>query len=227
MADLLHTNAVHQLEVALLGSPASEVIDLLSSALVQTTSSTIAASSQPHVCSYISTPPAPPSTSVLVLGVSTSSTSSHIPAVPPLESTSNDDEATLPKAMISKISDDSKCHRITPMLNSPMPSTSSISFPVVVVAKLAIPAEAYPQCLNRPSGGKNYLSCLCPFRHSNLDSILTHIIRHLDVTIECSICGRGYQNAASLHKHGRDIHSIQIIASSTSLHGVIVPEEKI
>ena len=143
MADLLYTNAVHQLEVALLGSPASEVMDLLSSVLVQTTSSTIAASSQPHVCPYTSTPPAPPSTSVLVVGVSTSS---HIPAVPPLESTSNDDEATLPKAMISKISDDSKCHCITPMLISLLPSTSSISLPVVVVAKLAIPAEAYPEC---------------------------------------------------------------------------------
>ena len=81
--------------------------------------------------------------------------------------------------------------------------------------------------LNRPSGGKNYLSCLCPFRHSNLDSFQTHIRKHLDVTIGYSICGRGYQNAASLHKHGRDIHSIQIVASSTSLQGVIVPEEEI
>ena len=95
MVDLLHTDAVQQLEVALLGSPASKVIDPLSSGLAQTTSSTIAALAQPHPYPYTPTPPAPTPTSILVVGVSTSS---HIPAVPPVESTSDDDEATAPKA---------------------------------------------------------------------------------------------------------------------------------
>ena len=36
MADLLHINAIQQLEVALLGSPAAQVIDLLSGGWVQT-----------------------------------------------------------------------------------------------------------------------------------------------------------------------------------------------
>ena len=36
MADLLHANAIQQLEVALLGSPAVQVIDLLACGWVQT-----------------------------------------------------------------------------------------------------------------------------------------------------------------------------------------------
>ena len=36
MADLLHADAVQQLEVALLGSPAAQIIDLLSDEWVQT-----------------------------------------------------------------------------------------------------------------------------------------------------------------------------------------------
>ena len=35
MADLLHANAIQQLEVALLGSPAAQIIDLLSGEWVQ------------------------------------------------------------------------------------------------------------------------------------------------------------------------------------------------
>ena len=106
------------------------------------------------------------------------------------------DETAPPKAKISKISSDFQHHHITPTLISLL-STSSVSFPVVVVPELAIPAEAYPKCINRPTGVKDYLCHLCPFRHSNLDSILTHIRKHLDMTIGCPICGRGYQNAAS------------------------------
>ena len=108
-----------------------------------------------------------------------------------------------------------------------MLSTSSISFAVVVVPKLAISTEAYPEHLNRPGGGKDYLCSLCHFTYSNLDSILTHVKKDLDVTIGCAICGRGYQNMASPCKHGRDGHSIQIVASFTFLQDVIVPEEEI
>ena len=155
------------------------------------------------------------------------STTSQIPVVvvPTMESTSSVNESALPKAKIYKISNDSQCHQITPTPNSLSLSTSSVLFPVVVVPQLAISAEAYPKHINRPSGGKDYLCHLCPFRHSNLDSILTHVRKHLDITIGCPICGKGYQNATSLCKHGRDVHSIQIVASSTSLPGVIPKEE--
>ena len=109
-----------------------------------------------------------------------------------------------------------------------MPSTSSTaSTPTVIVPKPAIPVDAYPECLNKPGRGKDYLCKMCHFLHSNLDSILTHDRRHLDIIVGCPICGRGYQNLASLQKHGRDAHNIQIVASITSLQGVIDPKEEI
>ena len=194
---------------------------------MQTRSVTVAASAQPCPCTFTSTPPAPPSASVLVVGVSASS---HIPVVPMVESKSDDDETTPLK---TKISADSapipKCHCITITLISalvPATSSNSISFPVVVVPEQVIPSEAYPGHWNRSGGGKDYLCHLCHLRHSNLDSILTHIRKHLDVTVGCPICGRGYQNMASLNRHGKDAHGIQIVASSTSQQDVIVPKEE-
>ena len=44
--------------------------------------------------------------------------------------------------------------------------------------------------------------------------MLTHIRKHLDLTIDCPVCGKGFQNAASLHRHGRKVHAIQIVASA-------------
>ena len=73
MADLLQADTVQQLEVALLGSPVAQVIDLLSRGLAQTKSSTSTTPAQPHPRIYTSTPPTPPPSSVLVVGVSTTS----------------------------------------------------------------------------------------------------------------------------------------------------------
>ena len=136
MTDLLHADTVQQLEVALLGSLAPQVLDLLSRGLAKTTSSTVVVPAQPHPQVYTSNSPAPPPSFVLVVGVSTTS---QMPAVvvPTMESTSGVDESALPSSII--------------------------------------PAEVYPEQINRPGGGKDYLCCLCPFRHSNLDSILTHV----------------------------------------------------
>ena len=172
--------------------------DLLSGRLMQTKPSTSAAPAQPN----------------------------PVVVVPTMESMPGINESTLPKPKLLKFSNDSQHCCITPTLLSSLSSTSSVSFPVVAVPKLVVPAEAYLECLNRPGGGKDYLCFLCPFRRSNLDSILTYVKKHSDITIECPICGKGYQNATSLHKHGRDVNSIQIVASSTSLPGVI-PEEEI
>ena len=193
MADFLHADAIKQLEVALFGSPASEVTDLLSGGVAQTRPVTAAASAQPCPHTYTSTPPAPPPASVPVVGVTASI---HIPVVPQLSQCLMMMKTTLLKTKISTDSAPiSKCHQITTTLSSPsVPATSSassISFPVLVVPKLAISAEAYPEHLSRPGGGKDYLCCLCHFRHSKLVSILTHVRKHLDVTIGCSICGRG------------------------------------
>ena len=91
------------------------------------------------------------------------------------------------------------------------PSTKLVLYPSVVVPELTIPADAYPEHLNWPGGHKEYLCHLCTFRHSNLDCILTHIRKHLNITISCPVCSKEYQNVASLHKHGRDVYSVQIV----------------
>ena len=217
MADLLQANLVQQLEVALLGSPAAQAVDLLSRRLVaQTKSSTLAIPAQPQPRIYTSTPPVPPPSFVPIVGLLTTS---QIPAVvvPALESTSGVDESALPKTKVSKISDDFQCCHITPTLVDLSSSTSTLSS--------STSAVAYPELISRPCGDKDYLCHLCPFRHSNLDSILTLVRKHLEIIIGCPICSRGYQNAASLCKHGRDAHSIQIVTSTTSLPGVISKEQ--
>ena len=98
----------------------------------------------------------------------------------------------------------SKQHCIIPTLvwssDSPVPftsstssdlSTKSTSYPVVVVLKLAIPAEAYPEHLNQPGGDEEYPCYLCTFRHSNLDCILTHIRKCLNVIISFPVYAKG------------------------------------
>ena len=220
MADLLHVVAIQQLEVAVLGSPTAQVVNLLAHGLVP--SSIVAALAQPCTRAYTSTPLVPPPPSVPIVGVTTTSLELAI------VSTSGGDKLAPPKSKlpISDISDDLPHHHITPTpidLSSLVSTTSSASdavLPVVVVSELAIPAEAYPEWINRPSGGKDYLCCLCPFRHSKLDSILTHVRKHLEVVIVCPICGKVYQNTASLHKYGRDVYSIHI-ASTTPLPSFI------
>ena len=101
------------------------------------------------------------------------------------------------------------------------------SNPIIAMPKLAIPAHVYPEWLNKPSGGKDYLCQLCYFSYSNLESILTHVRRHLDITVGCPFCGRGYQNVASLQKHGRDAHYIHIMTSTISLQGSVDPRNEI
>ena len=168
-----------------------------------------------HPRSYTSTSPAPPPTSVPVEGISkaipaSSSGVVELAALQPKETTTTDSVPCL-------------CVTPTPveLSSSTIVSSSSTkaeTLPIVVVPELLIPAEAYPECLNRPGGGKDYLCCLCLFRNSNLDTSLTHVRKHLEVIIGCPVCGKGYQNAASLHKHGRHVHQIQILALESSVN---------
>ena len=124
------------------------------------------------------------------------------------ESKPNEEIPTTLKTIKMKISKIpvpvSKCHHISTTLISQsvsaVPSTSSVmastsstaSTPIVVVPDLETPADAYPEHLNKPGGSKDYLCQLCHFLHSNLDLILTHVRRHLDMMVGCPICGRGY-----------------------------------
>ena len=174
---------------------------------------------------YTSPPAAPVPTSVSVLGVSNLISTELMP--------SDESLTTAMKSQDFPVSPP-KHHCITPTLvqssDSPMlltsstssdPSTKSASYPIVVVPDLKIPVEAYPEHLNQPGGGKEYLCYLCTFRHSNLDCILTHARKHHNITIGYPVCHKGYQNVVSLHKHGRDIHSVQIV----TLADVIPTEE--
>ena len=211
MAKLLHADALQQLEVALLGSPASNVVELLSAGLERIQPM------QPCPQKYTASPPVSLPVTVPVLGISTDSS----PAVEETTKTTEPTDAPVTAP---------QCHHITlvPVTSSVLPlsstscSSSSMStqpsplasYPVIVIPELAIPAETYPEWINQSSQGKDYLCCLHSFHHTNYDCILTHIRKHLDITIICPGCGKGFQNAASLHKHGKEAHQIKIVTSS-------------
>ena len=114
---------------------------------------------------YTLTSPAPAPREVPVLGIFNPITTASPPSYEklPLTTESQDAAIAIPKG----------CHlTLTPVIssNSPLPSTSSPSsgpppnqsYPIVVIPKLAIPAEAYLNHLNQP-GGKGYLCHLCSF----------------------------------------------------------------
>ena len=107
--------------------------------------------------------------------------------------------------------DGSKHHCIIPTLGPTLdvPLTSSTSsYPIAVVPELMILAEAIHDHINRPSGCKDFLCHLCSFQHTNYNCMLTHVRKHLNITIRCPGCGQGFQNAASLHKHRKKLHQI-------------------
>ena len=96
----------------------------------------------------------------------------------------------------------------------PIPTTTSRSsslpskLPVVVVPKLVVPAHALPEQINYPGGCKDYRCQLCGFQHTNKDFMLMHIQQHLEISIRYPMCGKGFKNVASLHKHRKRVHSI-------------------
>ena len=124
-----------------------------------------------------------------------------------------------------------KGHHLTPMpvtsSASPLPSTSasssslpskSASYPVIVIPQLVIPVKAYPEQENQP-GGKDYLCHMCTFQHSNLDCILTHVRKHLDITISSLAVGRDFKmqpsctNMERRHTGLKLLHPQRIIES--------------
>ena len=146
MADLLHADAVQQLEVAFLGPTAANVVGLLSAGLEQT--KPILQTIQPHPQTYTSTPPSPIPMAFPVLGLSTIS----IYGIKKMEKTtgSQDVPVITPKC----------CHLTLTLVTysvSPLPYTSSsssslpsksASYLVIVIPELAIPVETYPEHVN-------------------------------------------------------------------------------
>ena len=95
----------------------------------------------------------------------------------------------------------------------PITSSSIPNLPLIVVAKLVIPTYALPEWINHPGGHKDYEWQICVFQHMNRDCMLTHIRQHLEISVGCPMCRKGFQNVASLHKHGQKIHSVRIVES--------------
>ena len=93
----------------------------------------------------------------------------------------------------------------------PTTSTSVPNLPSIIVPELAVPAYALPEQINCPGGCKDYKCQISAFQHTNKDCMLTHIWQHLEISVGCPMCGKGLENADSLHKHGRKVHLIQIV----------------
>ena len=155
MAELLHAEAIQQLEVALLGSPAVHVIDLLSAGWTQTKPAMMTTAIWPPQA-YTLMPSALPPPAVPIVGVTSSA---------PVEVSAPVEESPIPRY-----------HQITPtpiwasepsILSSSSSSsglpTKSVSYPTIVVPELTMPVEAYPKQLNQPGGRKEYWCSYVPF----------------------------------------------------------------
>ena len=199
MAELLHANAIQQLEEALLWSPAAQILDLLATGLMHPASTLQGHAIYPPQ-GYTLTPVVPPSSTVPIVGITGSSLSVA-------SASSRGSEAT---ASVCQEIPPKHCHIVPTSIqppesfplpsgpHSPGPSDKSTLYPTLIVQEPAIPTEAQPEWINQPGGGKEYQCQLCTFHLTNKDCMLTHIKKHLDITIGCPMCGKGFQNAVSL-----------------------------
>ena len=206
LVELLHTDVIQQLEVALLGSLAAKLLDVLLMSMQHQTAPLQSTTVPPCPLATSSISPSLPSVAIMgamdKAGLADArATLSEIPAPKP---------STETEAMPSK------CQHIIPMPISPTTSRSSSllsQLPILVVPKLVIPAYALPEQINCPRGCKNYKCQLCAFQHTNRDCMLMHIQQHLDISIRCPMCRKGFQNVASLCKHGKKVHTIHIMVA--------------
>ena len=205
LAELLHADMIQQLEVVLFGTPAAKILNVLM----------MATKFQP-VCT-------PLSFKLLHSATTPLATTSSMIVVPPLvpivgvtqvEKSPSTETAASKVILLTSTSSDpkvipSKCWRILP---TPIPATSSsvLNLLSIVVPELAILVYTLPEWINFPGGCKDYKCQICAFQHTNKDCMWTHILQHLEISVSCPMCGKGFQNVASLHKHGRKVHSIQI-----------------
>ena len=188
---------------ALLGLPVAKLLNVLATGTQHQTASTC-------------------STSVPLCPSTTSSMPSSPPSVP-IAGITDTEEPVEAQASTSKLSPPTsadieaaspKCHQIIPV---PIPTTTSKSsslpskLPVIHVPELAAPAHALPEWIDCPGGCKDYKCQLYAFQHTNRDCMLMHIWQHLEISIGCPMCRKGFQNAASLCKHGKKVHSIHIV----------------
>ena len=144
---MLHADAMQQLEVALLGTPAAKVMDIITMA---TSSSQVCPSvpSRPSITPAVkaSTTLAPPQ--VPIAGVTPST--EKLPAAEEVgASTSTTDLGSTP----------AKWCKITPMPLSAKGShagSKSTKFPLIIVPELAVLTHTLPEWINHPGGCKHY-----------------------------------------------------------------------
>ena len=195
---------MQQLELALLGSPTAKIIDVLAVATQSHTTFAFPSSMSLHLTTASSAPL--PTPLVPILGVTD--------LAKPVEVKASTSKMPPPTSLVGIEIAFSKCQGIIPM---PIPATTSRAssspsrLPLVVVPKLAVPVHALPVWINYLGGHKYYKCQLCDFQHANKDCMLMHIQQHLEISIGCPMCGKGFQNVASLHKHRRKIHAIHIM----------------
>ena len=122
----------------------------------------------------------------------------------PVEAQASTSKISPPKTS-SEIEDTSSkcCHIIPSMVSPPTSGSGSLppQLPVLVVPKLGVLTYALPEWINCPGGCKDYKCQLCVFQHTNRDCMLMHIWQHLEISIKCPMCGKGFQNVAFLHKY--------------------------
>ena len=210
LAELLHADAIQQLEIALLGTPAAKILDVLSMATKSKTSS-IPLSAK-LLCSAMLLLATTPSMIVLP---------HQVPVVrvikveeAPLVEASTSKKIPSPSTLAHHKVGSSKGRQIIPapiLITSSKPHDSASKLPSVIVPELVILAYALPEQIKHSGGCKDYKSQLCAFQHTNKDCMLMHIWQHLEILVSCPMCGKGFQNVASLCKHGRKVHSIQIV----------------
>ena len=206
LASLLHADVMQQLEVVLLGTPAAKVLDAI-----------VMATSSPQSCLFIPCN----ATASITLAVKSSATLAppQVPiagVTPSSEKLPAPEEARASTSTTDLESSPAKWHKI---MSTPLPakgsdtSSESSKFPSIVVPKLAVPMHALPEQINHQGDHKYYKYQICVFQHTNIDCMLMHIWKHLELSVRCLMCGKGFQNAASLCKHGQKIHVVKIVES--------------
>ena len=150
MAELLHAEAIQQLEVALLGSPNAHIIDLLLAGWIQMTP----VSMRTVICplqAYTLIPVTSPPPTVPIAGVMSSLPVESVP-IDGTEVMVFDPQEVTPSIIIPKccwITPTSIQSSKSPILYSssfsPGPSSKSATYPILVVPELTIPAEAQPK----------------------------------------------------------------------------------
>ena len=172
---------MQQLELALLGSSAAMILDLLMLA----TQSPMASTPLPSRPFQVTTAPSitipsgkvPPPPLVPIVGVTSM-----------VEASTCKKRALTPSTLTDPEAVPSKSQKIMP---TPISSSPSSKLPSIMVLELVLLKDALPEQVNCPGGCKNYQCQLCAFQHTNNDSMLMHTWQPLEIMVSCPMCSKG------------------------------------